>query len=262
MHSYNKKNIALFLYVLLVALAASSTSSVVRSEELILVADEWCPYNCTPGNKNPGYLVEIVQYSLEKAGYTLTYKIVPWNRAIKRVESGNFHGIIGAGKQETPSFIFHDLPLFTIEHRFYTLTKNTWQYENIDSLKTINLGVIKDYSYGTLYNEYIKNNAKLSSKITTLHGDDEFERLILLLEREQIDAFVEDKNIVGNYIRNAEKSPSLRTAGKASSEAIYIAFSPALPNSKQYAKAISEGFAALQASGKIDALKLKYHLTD
>ena len=53
-------------FLLFVLLTASTFSNW---DEIILVADEWCPYNCTPGENKQGYIVEIAKHALESEGH-------------------------------------------------------------------------------------------------------------------------------------------------------------------------------------------------
>ena len=66
-----------------------------QAETIILVADTWCPYNCDPGSKYPGFMVEIAQRVFSAAGHQVVYQVEPWNRAVLSVQSGRFQGLIG-----------------------------------------------------------------------------------------------------------------------------------------------------------------------
>ena len=84
------------MVVLGLALAVLSPVATAGAETLTLVADEWCPYNCTPGDEKPGFLVEIVKKVFEPQGFTVDYKIVPWARAIRDTRAGRYSAILGA----------------------------------------------------------------------------------------------------------------------------------------------------------------------
>jgi polar amino acid transport system substrate-binding protein len=140
----------------------------VNAAEISLVADEWCPYNRTPGNANPGFMVEIAQYGLAKADHTVNYKIVPWTRAINEVRQGKYDGIIGAGRKETPDFVFPEQEQGQASHTFFVLKNNAWRYQDLASLASIRLGVIQDYSYGNLYQNYILPHQQDRQKVQIL----------------------------------------------------------------------------------------------
>jgi len=248
-------------YLLLAILLIHSLfSNLAVSDEIVLVADVWCPYNCEPNSDTPGYLIEIAQYAFEKEGHTIKYLTLPWSRAIQMVRNGEYHGIVGTGKSETPEFIFPKEPLIRSEHVFYTNLENKWTYDGLESLKKINLGVINDYSYGALYEEYIRENAKNSKQITTVFGDDGLNRLIKMLEKRRIDAFIEEKQTILEYLKRSNREVTFKSAGVGSEEQIFIAFSPNNAGSKKYAKILSKGYKELRSSGKLEILKRIYGL--
>lgn len=237
---------------------ASSTSA--QTKEITLVADQWCPYNCVPGSENPGLLVEIANYSFLQEGYKVNYIVMPWVRSILTVRNGEYDGIIGAGRDETPDFIFPDEPLHSIEHVFFVKNTSDWRFNGLKSLQGVNLGVIKNYSYGSLFTEYIEPNQENTARLTVLHGDDAFSRLVRLVKLDRIDVFVEESNIVTSYLIDLDAYEDIKSAGVASKEDIYIAFSPKKRNAKLYADILSKGFKELKSSGKLDHLLLKYSL--
>lgn len=62
---------------MIVALTALHDHSVAYADVITLVADEWCPYNCTPDTDHPGFMIEIAQYAFEHAGHTIVYTTIP-----------------------------------------------------------------------------------------------------------------------------------------------------------------------------------------
>ena len=69
---------ACFFCSSLLAQTAAPTAKTIT-----LAADEWCPYNCAEEDKaKPGYMIEIAQAILGKAGYTVEYKTMAFQRAI------------------------------------------------------------------------------------------------------------------------------------------------------------------------------------
>lgn len=252
------KFIMFILSVIIVPACYALEAGTIKN--VTLVADQWCPYNCTPGDVNPGFLVEIADYSFSKEGYDVNYLVRPWTRSILEVRKGDYDGIIGAGRDEVPDFIFPEDPLYSIEHVFYVNSSSDWFYDGHKSLSNINLGAIKNYSYGSFLKDYIEPNYTNETLLTVLHGDDAFGRLPELLKRGRTDAFVEEANIVKNYLNGLDAYRDIKPAGVASTEGVYIAFSPNKRNAKLYAKILSKGFKELKNSGHLDELIDKYSL--
>lgn len=231
------------------------------ANEIVLVADEWCPYNCAPEDKNPGFMVEIAKFVFAKEGHSVIYHTAPWARAIHLVREGKHQGIIGTGRTETPDFIFPDIELGRATHTFYTSKGHPWKYNGLDSLKEINLGVIEDYSYGNLDNDYIKPN-KGSEKIQVINGENGLMRNIKKLSYGRIDALVDDKTVFQHQLYITNTPNDFSEAGLADFEDVFIAFSPKLKESKSYAKILSRGMKQLRKTGKLEEILDKYGVED
>ena len=70
--------------------------TAVWSETIVLVADEWPPYNSRPNAPKEGYLVDIARAVFESRGITVSYRLTPWKRAIELTRNGKFNAVIGA----------------------------------------------------------------------------------------------------------------------------------------------------------------------
>ncbi|WP_077530081.1 substrate-binding periplasmic protein [Vreelandella utahensis] len=218
---------------------------------ITLVADVWCPFNCAPDAESPGILVEIARQALLLEGYRVDYQSMPWRRAIRGVRNGNFHGIIGAGPAETPDFHFPDQPLAMAHHSLFTLPGSNWTYMALDSLASIRLGVIQEYSYGGLYDDYIQPNETNDERLMVLSGNEVLPRLIQLLEMGRIDALAAEEKVLEYHYRQQGRINPLRNAGLAYQEELYIAFSPAKPDGGELADALSRGMAKLREQGMV-----------
>lgn len=97
-----KKSFALILSVILLTAVTSSADTIS------IVADEWCPYNCSPESDKPGYMIEIAAAVFQKSGHTVDYKTINWSRAIDKARKGKYTAIVGTTKGDAPDFIFPD----------------------------------------------------------------------------------------------------------------------------------------------------------
>jgi polar amino acid transport system substrate-binding protein len=250
------KFITMLLMLIFIAL-----SSEVDADDIIIVADEWCPYNCIQNTDEPGFIVEIAKYVFEKEGHQVIYKTVPWARAIQGTRSGTYDAIIGAGKEETPDFIFPEVEVSTASHRFFVRIDSKWTFENINSLSNVNLGVIRGYSYGTLYNDYIAPNKSDPDRITIISGENHaLARNINMLIIGRIDALVEDKNVISHHFRKNGGREHVKEVGVASNEKIYLAFSPQNKNSIRYVQTFNDALKKLRGSQFVADLLEKYEM--
>jgi polar amino acid transport system substrate-binding protein len=247
-----------YIFFFAIVLAGSMASA----DDIILVGDPWCPYNCSWNDENPGFMVEIARTVLKQNGHTVKYFNVPWARAIYGTREGQYDGIIGTGRTETPDFVFPDIELGLARHTFYVKKGNPWRYDGPDSLKTITLGVIKNYSYGDLFNEYIVPNQDNPKRIQVISGENGLALNIKKLEENKIEAIIEDRAVFQHYLQETNMANNFSEAGIAYTENVYIAFSPKLKKAPAYAEMLTKGMKALRKSKRLSEILEKYGLED
>jgi polar amino acid transport system substrate-binding protein len=130
------------------------------------------------------------------------------------------------------------------------------------SLEEISLGVIRDYSYGNLYETYIEPNKADGKRIQMVSGAVGLMQNIKKLLAGRIDALIEDRAVFQNFLYQANIPDQFTEAGVAYEEDVYIAFSPSHPHATKYAGILSSAVAELRASGKLATILRKYGLND
>ena len=229
------------------------------ANEIVLVADEWCPYNCAPNSDKPGYVVEIAELVFAEADHTIIYKNVPWSRAILGVKDGLYTGAIAGTPKEIPTAIFHDVVLGFYGNEFVVLKESEWKYENINSLKDVRLAVIQDYNYGGSLNSYIARG----KKIVVYTGNKIAQRVLESLLLNRIDAYVEDANVIYYAAKEKGLLSKIRSAGQHDEPIpVQIAFTPKDPNSRSYADILSKGIIRLRKEGVLQNILKKYGVPD
>lgn len=239
-------------------------SSFVLCEEVTLVADEWCPYNCEPDALQRGFMIEIAETIFGKHGIKVNYKTLPWARAILAVRKGNYSGIVGAGRQEVPDFIFPDRAFGQAEHSFYIHESSPlrWKYEGLNSLKQVKLGAIRGYSYGSLNRRYIAVHRRNRKLVEIVSGETALQQNIDKLLIGRIDVLIEDRAVFHYYLQQHGIQNSFQSRGVADTEEVFIAFSPKRANSWKYADILSQGIRLLRSSGELNLILQKYGLAD
>jgi len=238
-------------------------SIFLQADKIVLVADEWCPYNCEASGKKQGYMVDLAHAIFDKKGHTVEYKSgMSWNDAIINTRDGVYTGIIGAYKTDAPDFIFHAEPLGVAGISFLLKKDNPWKYTGIKSLHNLVIGHIKGYSYGEELDKYINENITNPEIIQLVSGD----RVILYnakkLLYEKIDILIENSNVLNYYFHEDIENGLYKIEPGLKAMPIYIAFSPNNKNSKEYAKILSEGIIKLRKSGELQKILNKYGLKD
>lgn len=254
-----KKIFTLILSTLLIT-AVTSSADIIS-----IVADEWCPYNCIPESDKPGYIIEIAVAVFQKSGHTVDYETINWSRAIEKTRKGKYTAIVGATKGDAPDFIFPDQEQGVIRDTFFVLKKSSWKYSGIDSLAGIKLGVIQDYDYGQIINQYLKKNSN-TPLVQFVSGDNALELNFKKIEAGRIDAILEDKNVFLLKASEMGKTDLFSHAGDEISPGrdnkIYIAFSPLNLKSKEYATLLSKGMDEIRKSGILKNILAGYGLSD
>lgn len=234
------------------------TPGVVKAEEISIVANEWCPYNCDPTSSEPGFLVEIAEYGLKRGGHEVRYSVLPWSRAVEETREGKHHALAGAYRSDAPDFVFPKESMGYSSNHFYVLATSRWRFEDYSSLARISLGAIQGYTYAEELDAYIAENRGNASKVQLVSGEDALDRNIQKLMGGRIDAYIEDRWVIEHYLKKVGKVGTLRSAGELPGEDIFVAFSPANPKSAVYAQLVDEGLRELRASGQLTAILGRY----
>ncbi len=255
---------------------------ISSADKIMIVADQWCPYNCEPESDRPGYMVEITKMIFARAGHTVIYKNVPWNRALSGTYKGYYQAVIAGTPDNTkldaalisetsekaePSdseFIFPEKEQGRMNNCFFIMKNNPWRYKGPDSLKGQMLGLVQGYGYPAIQSFIDKN----SDAVDAIGGDNVLARNIQKLLAGRISVILEDKAVF-QYTTSgmglADKFISAGCDGTSDEKNnLYIAFTPQKnnPKSETYAKILSEGMNTIRENKMIDNILQKYGLTD
>jgi polar amino acid transport system substrate-binding protein len=247
---------------LLTLFAVFSVTSA-SADLITLRADSWCPYNCDPANSEYlGSLIDVAKVAFEKSGHTVEYQILPWERAVNETRTGKFNGIVGAFHENAPDFIFPEHAQGSVRIAFWVKKTNPWKFTGIDSLKDQVVGVISGYSYKEPMDSYVNKNKSDKKKIYVITGENpEFTGIKMLLAG-RFPIFLENEAIMEFDTKQLGVSGELLSVGGFPREPIYIAFSPADPKSKEYAKILSDAMIEMRKSGELKKILDKYDMVD
>ena len=115
---------------------------------LNLVANEWEPYTGTQ-ILNKGVACDIVSTALRRAGYEVQIHIVPWSRAVKGVEAGNYDGVIAIWyTEERSQKMAYSKNYMTNQVVLFKRDDQDIRYKDVGDLAGYKIGTIRDYAYG------------------------------------------------------------------------------------------------------------------
>ncbi|PIR33643.1 MAG: hypothetical protein COV36_02345 [Alphaproteobacteria bacterium CG11_big_fil_rev_8_21_14_0_20_44_7] len=261
-----------------------------EKEIITIVADEWCPYNCTSDadlenfqdnyknkvekNHNPdkykhrqGYAIEIMKEIFQAKGIEVNYKVIPWARALKAVEAGRYTSVIGVTKYESPDLVFPDEHVGESIFHFFVTADNSWRFDGLDSLSNIILGLATDYGYENI-EDYVEEYKEDNMRIQYITSDDPLKSNIKKMMKGRINAIYDDKFVVRYQLKELGLSDSVVSAGTVTKipspidDYIYIGFAPKNPKSPEYAKILSDGIAEMRKSGRLAEILSSYGLSD
>ncbi len=245
-------------YQLILALSVGFWSSlaVAAGEQVKLRADMWCPYNCSPTDKDrPGFLVEVAQAAFKD--YQVDYQLQPWSRALHDAERGVIDGVIGASEGELKDGLYPKKALGMQRTCVYTSAKSSLVYSSAKDLEKSKVAVILDYVYADAINDFIKTH---KSNIDAIGGDNALELNIKKVEAGRADALVEDQNVMNFQMQKLGKN--LRLAGCEKPNGLYLAFGSKGPKSKKLLEILDQWTIKAEKSGELSALKKKYSMAD
>lgn len=244
---------------LLPLLACLVGSDLARGETLAIAADIWCPINCEPGSERPGIFVELARDIFAESGIAVRYEIRNWARVLQEVRRGEINAAVGAGIEDAPDFLFTETPVALSRNCFYTGSKSRWHFDGVESLASVRLGVINDYSYGEALNAYVATHRGHSERVQVAAGDKALDLNLSKLAHGRLDVMIENSWVVQSRLAALGRSGELREAGCREPDVpIYLAFSPALPDSARYVELFEQGLRRYRADGRLQALLKAY----
>ncbi len=231
--------------------------SLAIADTIVLLADEWCPYNCKPDSDAPGFMVEIASEALAPYGHEIDYQTLNWARSLHRAESGEVNGVIGAVREEAPEFIFGP-PIGTYVDVVAFRSGEALDPDTITDHGNLRLGAINGYEYYGVVNDYIKSHGADRYIVQYMSGEDALAKNLRKLIAGRLDMVAEVRAVLEYTLANTGLKDQVDLALTDGANDIYIAFSPALPQSQTYADQLNEGVAKLRENGRFSEIMLKY----
>lgn len=240
------------------AAAASPGRAPAAQRTITIAADPWCPHNCDAGAEQEGYMIEIAREAFALAKLDIEYVNMSWARALQQTDAGYINAVVGAFTGDAPHFIFPDEAIGYARTALFTHTDNAWAYRGVESLSEQKLVAINGYSYSVELDTYIEAHKDDPARVWILSGPAPLERAIELLEQHRSDILPEDLDVMRWTLEHRGEPSSLRMAAVMERLPVYIAFSPANPQSEELAALLTQGVRKLKASGRLSHILARY----
>ncbi|MBU1343190.1 MAG: transporter substrate-binding domain-containing protein [Proteobacteria bacterium] len=171
----------------------------ISAEEINLGYIDFPPYEFREDNQAKGIMVKIVTTLFKRADVSLTLKYLPFKRAYILTKQGEIDGLFSftKTKERLELFDFTD-PIIDNPIVFFVRKDADIQFETLEDLKGLTIGVMRGYSYGPEFdNSPIFIREKSDSHLSN------FKKILSA----RIHVYPCDK-LVGLYILNKEKLTS------------------------------------------------------
>ena len=245
-----------------VALLLAAASPCAARPVVSLRADIWCPYNCAAGSDHPGYAVEIAQAVFNAAGFDVDYQLLNWTRSIDEVRQGAADAVIGAYSTDVAGFVLPDEPIGRGRVGFAARQASAFHYTGPQSLVGRRLGIVASYDFPGALGDYLHTLRGDKSRIQYMSGERALAKNLLKLISGRVDLVLDDARVLERLINELQLQDQVTFTEDRTSLPVYIAFSPASPNSARYARILSAGIVRLRASGQLAAILARYGLQD
>jgi polar amino acid transport system substrate-binding protein len=233
-----------------------------QADTIRLRADYWCPYNCTPGDARPGYMIELATLALAPLGHTVDYAFTPWDRALEEAADGSIDAVVGATPLEADGLVLSE-PLGRDHDCFFVRQDSAWQYRDIASLDAVLLGVVSGYTHdeGPI-DAYIEAHDGHGGSVTATRDDEGAEKNVKLLLNGRLDAILDSEAVIRFVAKQAGSLGKIKPAGCLDPLTIHIAFSPKRADAAELNDALARQVAKMRADGSLAELLATYGLKD
>lgn len=126
-----------------------------NAQYIVLGYVDFPPYEFIDDNDQPrGMLVQIVQTLFKRADIQLVLKYLPFKRAYKSTKRGEIDGLFNFYKTKNRLDSFdYTVPIIQNPLTFFVLKNAAIEFDRLDDLKDLKIGIIRGYSYGTVFDE-------------------------------------------------------------------------------------------------------------
>ncbi len=249
--------------LIVVTLSIFTTSLVAApgGKSLSIVADEWCPFNCSKDSLDQGFVIDMTKDILGAAGFDIDYATQSWTSALEDVKAGRKDAIVGASREEAQGLIMVEEPFGQNKNCFYTRLGDPFVYRSVDALFGRRIAIAAGYLYGEPIDSYIASNRTNFNRIQMATGEQPLLINIRKVESRRVDTLIENMQVMDYSLRKYRIS-GIRLAGCDEPTPIYMAISPKREDAGKVASMLALGIRKMRQTGKIRELLARYGLSD
>ncbi|MFO6425205.1 substrate-binding periplasmic protein [Motilimonas sp. KMU-193] len=243
--------------LILASLLYMMCMSCLQAVTLDVVTEEYAPYNYTQQGEVKGLASQIVQATLQRAGFSYQIKVLPWSRAYHLAKSNPNTLIYSISRtlHREPYFYWIG-PIATIESHFFSL-KSRQDIQPFSQLKQA-----RQYQVGSIRDDYIEQFLLLHG-FTNLQRNNNHEANLEKLLLGRIDLWPVSKETASYYLglRGLSLDQELKLVHSISSFSgteLYMAMGLDTPQAT--VERLRQALSQIQNDGTYDKLT-KQHLS-
>lgn len=230
-------------------------SATISAKPLLIASDIWCPYVC---EGQTGYVTELTQRAFAEMDQPVHFIAVPFNRALKEVEQGNVDAILAVTPEHVAQYnLFTDEIIIGYASKdFYTTTSFAWQFNQLEDLDTVQVGIIRGYDYGERLNDKIAH----SNRFYIATGNQPLSMNLKRLIKGRFNVMIGNKIVIQNTANKLQIGDQIRYAGSFGEPLpLYVGFSQ---NNTQAAEMFAIGLQKLKQTGEFQEILNKYNIEE
>ena len=232
-----------------------------EKKNLVIVADEWCPFNCAMESLDQGFMIDMAREILAAESYNVVYRTQAWTNALDNAAKGKVDAIVGASRDEAAGLIIVEEPLGENKNCFYTAVDDPFVYRGEMNLATRRLAVAAGYLYGQPLDEYIDKHRSNYNLLQLATGDHPLLQNIRKLKARRVDTVIENSHVMDYSLRKYRIS-DVRLAGCDAATPLFMAISPSRDDAGKLASVLAKGIRRMRQVGKMRELLARYGLSD
>jgi polar amino acid transport system substrate-binding protein len=230
-------------------------------KSLSIVADEWCPFNCSKDSLDQGFVIDMTKEILGAVGFDIDYRTQAWTSALDDVKAGRRDAVVGASREEAQGLVMVEEPFGENKNCFYTRLADPFVYSSVAALPVRRIAIAAGYLYGEPLDSYIASNRPNFNRIQMVTGEQPLLINIRKLESRRVDTVIENMQVMDYSLRKYRIS-GIRLAGCDAPTPIYMAISPKRDDAGKVASMLAIGIRKMRQSGKMRELLARYGLSD
>ena len=254
----------LFLVFIILLLPATTISSQMVAS--VVTLNEYPPFCYTtksnmtihgeiipPGEDSSilkGSSWDVVRESLHASGVIIYLTVVPWQRAVHYVNTGQadilFPAGFNAGRAER--FSYSAAPVNAAEYAFYVKEGTPVQWEGFRTLKGMHVGVLNEFTYGDEWD-------KLDKSDYCIHEVPTIESGLQMLEAGRLDAFACYRENCDCVIQKLKLQKEFRVLPTFGSNPEFMIGLKTNPNVASILRAYDMGKQVIRKTGELDKIK-------